>query len=69
MFDKGDRVNTTMGPGTVVYRRLTEFGEVSAYSVLLDSKKEESEKPPFKTYTGTIFAEFNVVPFGESALP
>lgn len=55
-FDKGDRVMTHLGPGTVVYKRMAppSFSEVEVYSVCLDSKKEASEKPPFPTYTGTI---------------
>jgi hypothetical protein len=53
-FDQGDRVMTPCGVGSVVYRRM--FGsEIQAYSVCLDSRKEAMEKPPFPSYTGTIF--------------
>ena len=57
MFDKGKRVTTPSGPGTVVYCRFTPptYSEPEAYSVCLDSKKAESERPPFNSYTGTIF--------------
>lgn len=57
MFDKGDRVMTPLGPGAVAYRRMAPptYSEVEVYSVCLDSKKAESEKPPFPSYTGTIF--------------
>ncbi len=56
MFDKDARVMTHLGPGTVVYRRMKPptYSEVEVYSVCLDHKKAESEKPPFNTYTGTI---------------
>lgn len=55
-FDKGNRVMTHLGPGTVVYKRMKPptFSEVEVYSVCLDSKKAASEQPPFPTYTGTI---------------
>lgn len=41
MFDTGDRVNTTLGPGRVVYRRMKppNYSEVDAYSVKLDGKQ------------------------------
>jgi hypothetical protein len=57
-FDKGDRVNTPLGPGSVVYKRLkhyTEYSEAEMYSVFLDSKKAEMEQPPFPSYSGTAF--------------
>jgi hypothetical protein len=56
-FDKGDRVITPQGVGTVVYKRMKPptFGEVDVYSVCLDHKKAETEQPPFPSYTGTIF--------------
>jgi len=55
-FNKGDRVTTHLGPGTVVYKRMKPptFSEVEVYSVCLDHKKAESEKPPFSSYSGTI---------------
>lgn len=62
-FDKGDRVMTHLGPGTVVSRRMDHLGDinqVACYSVCLDHKKEESEKPPFRTYTGTTIPAENV---------
>lgn len=63
-FDKDARVNTPQGPGTVVYKRMAPptFSQVDVYSVCLDSKKAESEKPPFNTYTGTIFKAEMVTP-------
>lgn len=64
MFDKGNRVITPGGPGEVVYRRMAPptYAEVDVYSVCLDSKKAESEKPPFPTYTGTIYKAEQVKP-------
>ncbi len=63
-FDKGDRVMTHLGPGTVVYRRMKPptYGEVEVYSVCLDSKKAQSEQPPFPSYTGTIVKAEEVKP-------
>lgn len=63
-FDKGDRVMTHLGPGSVVYKRMAPptFSEVEAYSVFLDHKKSESEKPPFPSYTGTIIEAEKVKP-------
>ena len=57
MFDKGDRVMTPQGPGVVIYRRMAgpDYRNVEAYSVCLDHKKAASEKPPFPSYTGTVF--------------
>lgn len=56
VFDKGDRVMTPGGAGAIVYKRMAPptYAEVEVYSVCLDSKKAESEKPPFPSYTGTI---------------
>lgn len=57
-FECGERVRTSSGDGTVVYRRiehlLSEKGsayrrKVAAYSVRLDSKASD----PF--YSGTVF--------------
>ncbi len=63
-FDKGDRVMTHLGPGTVVYKRMKPptFSEVEVYSVCLDHRKAESEKPPFPSYTGTIIKAEDVKP-------
>lgn len=57
MYDKGDRVMTPCGPGSIVYKRMAAptFQEVDVYSVFLDSRKAEMEKPPFPSYSGTIF--------------
>lgn len=54
-FNKGDRVITNLGPGTVVYRRMMppEFNVPSVYSVLLDHKVTEALSSG-RTYTGTI---------------
>ncbi len=56
-FEKGQRVNTPLGEGAVVYQRMAppSYTEVEAVSVLLDSKKAESERPPFPSYSGTTF--------------
>lgn len=56
-FCKGDRVKTPMGLGTVVYKRMEApaYIKAEAYSICLDSKKEESERPPFSSYSGTMF--------------
>ena len=50
MFDQGDRVITTSGPGTVVYRMMEppDFINVIAYSVKVDNISRQG-------YTGTIF--------------
>lgn len=55
-FDKGDRVNTSLGAGTIVYKRMAppNYSVAEAYSVCLDSKKAASELPPFPSYTGTM---------------
>jgi hypothetical protein len=61
IFEKNDRVKTPLGPGVVVYKRYgSNDTEVAAYSVALDHKVAESEKPPFPSYTGTIFATHDV---------
>lgn len=64
MFDKGNRVVTPGGPGKIVYRRMAPptYTEVEVYSVYLDSKKAENEKPPFPSYTGTIYPAAQVRP-------
>lgn len=58
MFEKGDRVNTPMGTGKVLYKRMKgpEYSEVSAYCVLLDKEVDKMMMPPFPSYSGTIFA-------------
>jgi hypothetical protein len=64
MFDKGDRVMTPGGAGTVVYKRMAppDFFEVDVYSVCLDTRKAETEKPPFPSYSGTIYKAEMVKP-------
>lgn len=57
VYDKGDRVTTPGGSGTVVYRRVLgpDFQQVGHYSVALDHKVAEQDRPPFPSYTGTIY--------------
>lgn len=57
MFDKGDRVMTPGGVGSVISRRMggPNYSEVVSYSVCLDTKKAASEKPPFPYYNGTTY--------------
>lgn len=64
MYDKGARVRTPQGCGSVVYRRMKAptFSEVDCYSVCLDAKKKESETPPFPSYSGTVFPADAVTP-------
>jgi hypothetical protein len=64
MINKGDRVTTPSGPGTIVSMRMAppSYSLVEAYCVCLDSKKAEAEKPPFRTYSGTMFKAELVVP-------
>ncbi len=42
-FQAGDKVNTPLGPGTVVYLRLAgpEYREAGMYSVALESRVAE----------------------------
>jgi hypothetical protein len=63
-FDKGDRVMTHLGAGTVVYKRMAPptYSEVDVYSVCLDARKAASEQPPFPSYTGTIVKAEDVKP-------
>lgn len=63
-FEERDRVMTPEGAGSIVYRRMAppNYNEVEAYSVCLDSKKEASEKPPFASYTGTVYPAEKVSP-------
>lgn len=56
-IEPGTRVKTSKGEGTVVYSRNSaesNYKFAHVYSVLLDSKKAESEQPPFPSYSGTI---------------
>jgi hypothetical protein len=64
IFDKGIRVNTPHGTGTVVYHRLLgpDYREADCYSVCLDEHKAASERPPFPSYTGTIVPADQVQP-------
>lgn len=51
------RVKTKLGLGTVVYVRNAppSYTVPEVYSICLDEKKKESEQPPFRSYSGTIF--------------
>ncbi len=62
MHERGDRVITPGGPGEVISKRMSAptFTEAEAYSVCLDSKKAESEKPPFPSYSGTTYPAADV---------
>lgn len=64
MFDKGDRVMTPHGAGTVAYRRMAPptYSHPEVYSVVLDHKKAETERPPFPSYSGTIIPAEDVKP-------
>lgn len=64
MFDKGNRVMTPQGAGEIASKRMAPptFTEVQAYSVILDHKKKESERPPFPSYNGTTFPASDVEP-------
>lgn len=56
-IEAGTRVKTSKGEGVVVYARMgsaSHYRFAEVYSVLLDSKKAESEQPPFPSYSGTI---------------
>lgn len=56
-FDKGDRVRTIHGNGTVNYKRYKpdEYIEVESYSVILDSRINDDY------YSGTIISEKGVL--------
>lgn len=56
MFDKGDRVLTPSGRGTIYYKRMRapDYSKVESYSVKLD-KMMTSTNHNFETYNGTIF--------------
>lgn len=51
MFDRGDRVMTPGGMGTVVYKRMEapDYVQVAAYSVKLDTAIHNPN------YTGTLY--------------
>lgn len=51
MFDKGDRVTTPGGLGTVAYKRMAapDYSQVEVYSVRLDDKSN------IRNYTGTLY--------------
>ena len=55
-FDSGDRVMTTKGVGTIVYKRMLppNYVEAATYSVLLDNKKDEPN------YVGSLFIAYEV---------
>jgi hypothetical protein len=55
MFNKGDRVSTPHGKGTVNYRRMAppDFYEVDAYSVVMDVKVSAYDSPLL--YSATIY--------------
>ena len=54
IFDKGDRVVTPQGAGTVVYKRMAapNYATVLVYSVALDSKVSNDKEP---NYVGTLY--------------
>jgi hypothetical protein len=70
MFAKGDRVVTPLGAGAVAYARMAppEYVLPVSYSVVLDAKKAESEKPPFPAYSGTVFPADQVQPLNRKKL-
>ena len=57
-MQKGDRVNTAWGPGTVAYVRMAspDYTTVDAVSVVLDSKRTRPG------YSGTIVAPADLRP-------
>ena len=57
MFKLGTRVQTPHGVGTIVGNRMMSpsYNEVGSYIVSLDAKQAASNKPPFPSYTGTVF--------------
>lgn len=62
MFNKGDRVNTPLGPGLVNYLRMDHLGDltkIAAVSVLLDSRVLTDF---YDRYSGTIFPATDVTP-------
>lgn len=50
-FERGDRVDTKFGPGSVVYIRMAppNFSDVEAVSVYLDARRARPD------YVGTMF--------------
>lgn len=55
-YQRGDRVSTSRGPGTVAYQRMAppDYCEVDAVSVVLDSERTRLG------YAGTIFRAADV---------
>lgn len=55
-FEKGDRVNTPFGPGTIAFKRMAAptYSEAQAYSVVLDEKADRIG------YTGTMVSADDV---------
>ena len=49
-FEKGDRVQTKFGDGTVVFKRMAgpDYSKATCYSVCLDERREDAG------YSGTI---------------
>ena len=62
VLEAGDRAYTPLGPGIVVYKRYGTHDNVIAYSIALDDRVAESERPPFRSYSGTIFDAKDVSP-------
>lgn len=60
-FEKGSRVNTPLGPGTVAYQRMAppDYREPDAVSVILDSRTGPDAAP---WYSGTIFTAHKITP-------
>lgn len=58
MFDRGDRVTTPLGPGTVAYQRMAPptYSVPEAVSVVLDDRRLRPG------YSGTIFPAAEVFP-------
>mgnify|MGYP003403044754 CR=1 FL=1 len=58
MYDKGDKVSTPDGLGTVVYKRMKapDYSKVEVYSVRIDSKCNTTN------YSGTIYLAKDVGP-------
>lgn len=56
--NKGDRVNTKLGPGTVNYYLLEgpDYVKVRSFSIILDSRKD------YPNYRGTIMNPNDVDP-------
>jgi len=56
-FDRGDRVMTPGGVGTVAYKRMAppDYARAEVYSVVLDRERTRAD------YTGTIYPAAAVV--------